>query len=64
MDKTIENLAAAVSVIADRLAQPEGAWSEFSPPWWQRGMYPPARDLDRELLLKIAPADSPVRRAS
>jgi len=56
--------AAAVSVIADRLAQPEGAWSEFSPPWWQRGMYPPARDLDRELLLKIAPADSPVRRAS
>jgi len=56
--------AAAVSVIADRLAQPEDEWREFSPPFWQRGMYPPARDLDRDLLLRIAPADSPVRRTS
>lgn len=56
--------ASAITAIADRLAQPAGEWSEFRPPWWQRGMYPPARDLDRELLLKIAPADSPVRRAS
>ncbi|MEL6889956.1 MAG: alpha/beta hydrolase [Actinomycetota bacterium] len=56
--------AAAVSVIADRLAQPAGEWTPFSPPWWLRGAFPPARDLDRDLLLKIAPADSPVRRAS
>ena len=56
--------AAAVTAIADRLAQPEGEWSEFAPPWWQRAWFPPARDLDRDLLLRIAPADSPARRAS
>ncbi len=56
--------AAAVTVIADRLAQPEGEWREFDPPWWQRAWFPPSRDLDRDLLLKIAPADSPARRAS
>lgn len=56
--------AAAVTAIADRLAQPEGDWTPFVAPWWMRGWFPPARDLDRDLLLKIAPADSPVRRAS
>ncbi len=56
--------AAAVTVIADRLAQPEGEWRDFDPPWWQRAWFPPARDLDRDLLLRIAPADSPARRAS
>lgn len=56
--------AAAMAVIADRLAQRDGEWEHFVPPWWLRGAFPPACDLDRERLLKIAPADSPIRRAS
>ena len=38
--------SAAITVIADRLAQPAGTWSHFSPPWYLRGAYPPARDLE------------------
>lgn len=37
---------AAIAVIADRLAQSAGTWSHFSPPWYLRGMFPPATDLD------------------
>lgn len=38
--------AAAITVIADRLAQPSGTWTHFSPPWYLRGAFPPATDLD------------------
>ena len=38
--------ASVLFAIADRLAQPEGEWSPFSPPWWLRGVYPPAASLD------------------
>lgn len=39
------NTAAAFAV-ADRLAQPAGAWRHFRPPWWAWAMFPPADDLD------------------
>jgi pimeloyl-ACP methyl ester carboxylesterase len=42
--------SAAITVIADRLAQPAGVWSRFSPPWCLRGAFPPATDLDSERL--------------
>ncbi len=42
--------SAAITVIADRLAQPAGVWSHFSPPWYLRGAFPPATDLDSERL--------------
>jgi pimeloyl-ACP methyl ester carboxylesterase len=42
--------SAAITVIADRLAQPVGTWSHFSPPWYLRGAFPPATDLDSERL--------------
>jgi len=38
--------AAAITVIADRLAQPAGTWKHFSAPWYLRGAFPPATDLD------------------
>jgi pimeloyl-ACP methyl ester carboxylesterase len=35
---------AAIWAIADRLAQPEGTWSPFTPPWFLRAAFPrPAR---------------------
>jgi len=40
--------SAAIAVIADRLAQPAGTWSHFSPPWYLRGAFPPATDLGAE----------------
>lgn len=46
--------SAAIYAIADRLAQPEGQWKPFRPPWFLRGAYPPAADLDVERL----PADA------
>jgi pimeloyl-ACP methyl ester carboxylesterase len=42
--------SAAIAVIADRLAQPAGTWEHFSPPWYLRGAYPPATDLDSDRL--------------
>ena len=51
---------AAIAVIADRLAQPAGTWSHFSPPWYLRGAFPPAADLDSERL--PTPAASSWRR--
>jgi pimeloyl-ACP methyl ester carboxylesterase len=33
---------AAVYVVADRLAQPDGTWRPFRAPVWLRGLYPPA----------------------
>lgn len=41
--------AAAIAVIADRLAQPSGEWRHFSPPWYLRGAFPPARNLEPTL---------------
>ncbi|MGA9277948.1 esterase/lipase family protein [Ilumatobacter sp.] len=38
--------AAAITVIADRLAQPAGTWKPFSAPWYLRGAFPPSTDLD------------------
>jgi len=38
--------AAAITAIADRLAQPAGEWSHFRPPWYLRGAFPPPADLD------------------
>jgi pimeloyl-ACP methyl ester carboxylesterase len=40
--------AAAITVIADRLAQPARTWSPFSPPWYLRAAFPPASDLEAE----------------
>jgi pimeloyl-ACP methyl ester carboxylesterase len=37
---------AAIAAIADRLAQRAGAWRPYSPPWYLRGAYPPAVNLD------------------
>lgn len=42
--------AAAITVIAERLAQPEGTWKHFSPPWYLRGAFPPSSDLDPQRL--------------
>jgi len=42
--------AAAITAVADRLAQPEGTWSHFRAPWYLRGAYPCATDLDRARL--------------
>ncbi len=38
---------AALAVIAERLAQPAGRWTPFTPPWYLRGAFPRATDLDR-----------------
>jgi pimeloyl-ACP methyl ester carboxylesterase len=38
--------AAALFVIADRLAQPPGTWRHFTPPWYLRGAFPRPVDLD------------------
>ena len=38
--------AAAIFVIADRLAQPAGTWRHFRAPWYLRGAFPSAVDLD------------------
>lgn len=43
--------SAAIVAVADRLAQPEGTWSHFRAPWYLRGAYPCATDLDRARLL-------------
>lgn len=43
-----------IYAIADRLAQPAGEWKPFRPPWYLRGVYPPAANLDVERL----PADA------
>jgi pimeloyl-ACP methyl ester carboxylesterase len=40
-----------IAVIADRLAQPVAVWRPFSAPWYLRGMYPPAVNLDRKRLV-------------
>jgi hypothetical protein len=32
--------APVLYAVADRLAQPEGAWKPFDPPWALRAMYP------------------------
>ncbi len=40
----------AIVATADRLAQPVGAWQPFSAPWYLRGAFPPASDLDRHRL--------------
>ena len=42
--------AAAITVIADRLAQPAGTWHHFSPPWFLRSMFPKPSDLDPDRL--------------
>jgi len=39
--------AAALLVVADRLAQPEGTWAPFSPPARARRMFPSPGDDDR-----------------
>ncbi|MFK8025803.1 MAG: esterase/lipase family protein [Ilumatobacter sp.] len=44
---------AAIVAIADRLAQPEGEWAPFRAPWYLRGAFPCATDLDRS---KLPPA--------
>lgn len=41
--------AAAIVVIADRLAQPGDQWRHFSPPWYLRGAFPPARNVEPTL---------------
>lgn len=48
--------AAAITVIADRIAQPAGTWSHFSPPWYLRGAFPPSVDLDTARLPHTAVA--------
>jgi hypothetical protein len=48
--------AAAIVAIADRLAQPLGDWERFSAPWWLRGAFPFAADLDRSKLPAAAAA--------
>ena len=35
--------APVLYAVADRLAQPEGAWRPFSPPWTLRALYPDTR---------------------
>ena len=35
--------APVLYAIADRLAQPEGGWKRFSPPWTLRALYPTVR---------------------
>jgi pimeloyl-ACP methyl ester carboxylesterase len=42
--------ASVIAAIADRLAQTPDAWSHFVPPWYTRGWFPPAADLDRRRL--------------
>lgn len=42
--------SSAIYAIADRLVQPPGEWKPFRPPWFLRGVYPPAADLDVTLL--------------
>ncbi len=41
---------AAIYAIADRLAQPADQWQHFSAPWYLRGAFPRAQDLDRSRL--------------
>lgn len=45
---------AAVFAVADRLAQREGGWTHFRPPWWARAAFPPADDLDTDRLPGVA----------
>jgi pimeloyl-ACP methyl ester carboxylesterase len=44
--------SAAVFAIADRLAQPDGEWKHFRAPWYLRGAFPPASNLDPSKLPK------------
>lgn len=37
-------------VIADRLAQPTGSWSPFTPPWWLRLNYPEPADYNQGII--------------
>lgn len=46
---------AVITAIADRLAQPAGEWRHFSPPWFIKGAYPKATDLDRSRLPVAVP---------
>ncbi len=42
--------SAAIYAISDRLAQSEGEWDPFVAPWYLRGAFPCATDLDRSRL--------------
>ena len=46
--------SAVAYAVADRLAQPAGQWQHFRAPWYLRGAFPPADDLD----LTRLPSDS------
>lgn len=43
-----------IMAIADRLAQPIDGWRHFSPPWYARGAFPRADDLQRARLPRAA----------